>query len=201
MVLDHALHRLRARGPLLGIVPAQAVEVEVIPSLKGYALAGAAVAVLVALSAVIVQQGRLDHERADHMRTKAAHAQQLQRIAESTTKAATAAQRAQHAHQQVVAAIDTQRTQELSNALADNDSLRAAGAVRLRIAASCPRPAAAPGVPGAATSASVDTQAADLAPEAGQAVWDLRAALIAERAQLLALQDYARQCSAQGQAP
>lgn len=169
-----------------------------IPSLKGYALAGAAVMVLIALSAVVMQQGRLDAERAEHMRTKAEHAQKLQLLAEATTKAATAAQKAQQAHQQAVAAIDTQRTQELFHAMAENDSLRAAGSVRLRIAASCPRPAAAAGLPSSAPAASVDPQAADLTAEAGRAVWDLRAALIAERAQLLALQDYARQCSAQG---
>ena len=46
-----------------------------------------------------------------------------------------------------------------------------------------------------ATGASVDAQAAEVAGDAGRAVLDLRAAMITERAQLLALQDYARQCA------
>lgn len=159
-----------------------------------------ALAVAVSLGLAGVQTLRLSAERAEHMRALASHAQQLQRISEATTKAAAAAQLAQRAHQWAVASIDTQRTQELSNALAENDALRARP-VRLRIPAICPGPAASASLPGAPAASSVDAQAADLTAEAGQAVFDLRAALITERAQLLALQDYARQCSAPGDKP
>jgi prophage endopeptidase len=137
-------------------------------------------------------------ERADHADTRAAHAQQLQRIADKTTAAAGAAFLAQQAHQRAVAAIDTERTQERDHANQDNDRLRAAvrtGTVRLRIAATCPARSSDGGdVPSVPATSGVDAEAAVLTPEAGQAAVNLRAALIAERAQLLALQDYARAC-------
>jgi hypothetical protein len=138
-------------------------------------------------------------ERAAHADTRTAHAQQLQRLADKTAVAATAAQRAQQAHQQAVAAIDTQRTQEKDHALADNERRRvldAAGPGRLRIPAVCPGPGAAAGLPGTAPATGVDAPAAEIPAAVRQELWDLRAALITERAQLLALQDYARACSA-----
>lgn len=159
-----------------------------------------ALALAASLGLAGMQTVRLASERAERMRTVAAHAQQLQRIAEATTKTVAAVQLAQRAHQWAVAAIDTQRTKELNDALAENDSLRAR-TVRLRIPAICPGSSAPASLPGAATAPSMDAQAADLTAEAGQAVLDLRAALITERAQLLALQDYARQCSAPGDKP
>lgn len=139
-------------------------------------------------------------EKTAHSNTRAQHAQQLQRLAEKTAHAAAAAAIAQQAHQRAVAALDSQRTQELAHALADNETRRAADAAgpgRLRIPASCPaRPASGPDLPGAAASAGVDPPAAEIPAAFRQELWDLRAALITERAQLLALQDYAQTCAA-----
>ncbi|HEY1092279.1 MAG TPA: lysis system i-spanin subunit Rz [Burkholderiaceae bacterium] len=154
---------------------------------------------VLALGVAGVQTVRLANERAAHAGTKTTHAETLQRLATATARAATAAQRAQQAQQQAMAAIDFKHTQELSNALTENETRRAAdrpGTGRLRIAAVCPGPSAAPSVPSAATAPSVDAAAAEIAPDARQLVWDLRAALITERTQLLALQEYARACSA-----
>lgn len=158
------------------------------------------IAIAAALTLAGLQTVRLSSEESAHFRTKSAHAVQLQRIADATAKAAVAAQRAQQTYQQAVAAIDTQRTQELSHALADNDSLRAADAAgtgRLRVPATCPaRPPGPASVPSAAPAPSVDPAPADIPAAFRQELWDLRAALITERAQLLALQDYARACAA-----
>ena len=141
-------------------------------------------------------------ERAAHAGTRAAHALQLQRIADKANAAAAAAVLAQQAHQRAVAAIDTQRTQEKDHALADNERRRvldAAGPGRLRIPAVCPGSGAAAAVPGTASATGVDPEAAEIPAAVRQELWDLRAALITERAQLLALQDYARACSADRQ--
>lgn len=158
------------------------------------------IAIAAALAFAGLQTVRLSSEQSEHFRTKAAHAVQMQRLADASTAAAVAAQRAQQTYQQAISAIDTQRTQELSHALADNDFLRAAvrdGTRRLRIAAVCPaRPAGPSDLPSTPPAASVDAQAAHLTAEAERAVLDLRAALITEQAQLLALQDYARACAA-----
>jgi hypothetical protein len=166
-----------------------------------YARQAGAVLLLAALAAshwAAYRQGGAT-ERASHANTRTAYAQQLQRIADKATAVAVAAQRAQQAHQHAVAAIDTQRTQEKDHALADNERRRvldAAGPGRLRIPAVCPRPSPADGLPGAAPAAGVDAPAAEIPAAVRQELWDLRAALITERAQLLALQDYARACSA-----
>lgn len=156
---------------------------------------GVGALLVLALGAAGTQTVRLANERAAHADTRTTHAQTLQRLAGAASQAAVAAQRAQQAAQAVVAAIDQQRTQEALDALADNETRRAADAAgtgRLRIAAVCPRHAAAADLPSAATAPSVDAAAAEIAPDARQLVWDLRAALITERAQLLALQEYVR---------
>lgn len=150
---------------------------------------------VLALGVAGTQTVRLANERAAHSDTRTTHATTLQGIASATSRAATAAQRTQQAMQQAVAAIDTKHTQELSHALANNESLRAdvlAVRRRLRIAAVCPAPDRAdlprgPSAPGLADGATVE-----LSPEAGQTVLDLRADLTRDRAKLAGLQEYVR---------
>lgn len=135
-------------------------------------------------------------EQAAHAKTKQQHAEVLQRLADATSKAAIAAQKAQTAAQRVVAAIDTKHTQELANDIAENSRRRAAdlaGAQRLRIPATCPvRAVPATDLPSPTPSASVDPAPAEVPAAFRQELWDIRQALIEERAQLLALQDYVR---------
>jgi len=119
----------------------------------------------------------------------------------------------QQAAERKAADIDAQRTQEKTDALAENETLRqryaatqaanerlradvAAGTQRLRIAGSCPaNGSGSGGVPGAASATGVgNAGTVELSGEAGQAVFDLRADLIRERSALKALQDYARVC-------
>ena len=158
----------------------------------------AGVGLVLALGVAGTQTVRLANERAAHSDTRTTHATTLRRLADASARAATAATTALQAAQAVVGAIDTKRTKELTDGIEENERMRAAdrpGTGRLRISAVCPGPSAAPGVPSAAAAPGVDAPAAEIAPDARQLVWNLRAALITERAQLLALQDYARACS------
>jgi len=103
----------------------------------------------------------------------------------------------QQAAEQKVADLDAQRTQEKTDALAKNETLRRAvadGARRLRIAGTCPANGNGSGGLSQASSAAGlgDAATVELSGAAGQAVLDLRAQLVAERAALKALQDYAR---------
>lgn len=138
---------------------------------------------------------KLAGERTAHANTRTAHAQQLKAISDLATEAAQKVATAQQAWNKALAAIDSERTKEKTHALAENDRLRravAAGDRRLRIAATCP--ARGGDVPAPASAASVDAgTTVELAPEAGQAVFDLRADLIAERAALIGLQRYVRE--------
>jgi hypothetical protein len=155
---------------------------------------GLGAALMVVAAGAGVQTVRLADERTDHQATRTAHAQQLQRLAESARSVAIAANLALQAQQQAVATLDTQRTEEKHRALSDNDARRAddaAGRVRLRIPAVCPRPAAPADLPGPAPAASLDAAPAEIPAAFRQHLWDLRAALIDERAQLQAWQDYA----------
>nr|WP_186329851.1 hypothetical protein [Variovorax boronicumulans] len=98
------------------------------------------IAIAAALAAAGLQTVRLANEQADHFRTKAAHAVQLQRIADGTSQAAQAAQKAQQATQLAVASIGTIRTQEKTDAIADNSARRArdlTGSGGMRIPAVC----------------------------------------------------------------
>ena len=135
-------------------------------------------------------------EQAAHYKTKQQHAEVLRDLAERTAKAAIAAQKSQAATQAAVAALDTKRTQELTNDIADNNRRRTAdssGAQRLRIPATCPaRPVPATDLPSPAPAASVDPAPAEVPAAFRQELWDIRQALIEERAQLLALQDYVK---------
>jgi prophage endopeptidase len=83
------------------------------------------------------------------------------------------------------AALDTKHTQELNDAKADNDRLRAAVAARqqrLRLNATCPATSGAGRVADAGT--------AELTPQARQDYFALRDELALSRQMILGLQDY-----------
>jgi prophage endopeptidase len=117
-----------------------------------------------------------------------------------TTAGATQTSKAlaqQQAAEQKAADLDAKRTQEKTDALAQNETLRRAvadGARRLRIAGTCTASGnGSGGVPQASSAAGLgDAATIELSGAAGQAVFDLRAELVAERAALTALQDYVR---------
>lgn len=155
------------------------------------AIAGLGVVLALSVGANLLQRSHYHAAVAAHAETKAQHAQHLQRLADKATVAAHAAQRAKEAQQATLATIDTYHYKRLTDALADNDLLRRSSQ-RLRIAAVCPaRPAAIPDVSGTAPASGVDDgSTVELAPAAGQAVLDLRAAMISDREKLAGLQAY-----------
>jgi len=92
--------------------------------------------------------------------------------------------------------LQTQFDQETRDAEAENRKLRAdidTGARRLRIQGMCPAGAGEPANPAAA--ASGHAAAIELAPDARQAVLDLREALMRDQRALRACQAYAREIS------
>lgn len=126
-------------------------------------------------------------------RKDAAHAE---KIAEIDAAKDTAIAEAEARRQRVAAAyahLDAQHYQEMTDAQADNDRLRAdlaAGRKRLLVRAACPAPAAMP--PGAGAPGVGDAAAPELRGDAVEAYHDLRRQHAAVTAQLLWFQDAAR---------
>lgn len=100
----------------------------------------------------------------------------------------------QQTAEQAAAALDQKNTQEKDALNAENESLRrslAAGDHRLRVAGSCR--AGSSNVPSTASAPSLgDATTVELAPAAGQSVFDIRAGIIADQAALKAAQAYIR---------
>jgi len=98
----------------------------------------------------------------------------------------------QQSAEQALAVLDQKATEEKTNALAENDKLRAdvaSGARRLRIAGSCS--ASGGNVPGTTISSSLgDASTFELSPASGSTVLSIRAGIIADQAALKALQSY-----------
>lgn len=127
----------------------------------------------------------LAHELADQKANQEAQAAYLAQIEERDRKV--------HELQLALDQLDTQHTQELKHALDQNSTLRADLAVsqRMRLTGtSCPGQPAS----GQASSPSSlgDGAGVELSPATRQAVFDLRASLISDRAKLDYLQDYIR---------
>ncbi|MGY2183264.1 lysis system i-spanin subunit Rz [Pseudomonas agarici] len=138
----------------------------------------------------------------------AAYQADLTRIATAGAAQARQAMEKQQVAEQAVAAIDAKASQEKSNDLAENDLLRrlysgsqadnqqlhadiAAAQHRLRIAGTC---TGGPGGGDLSKTASAtglgDAGTVELAPDAGQAVFDIRAGIVSDQAALKALQAY-----------
>ncbi len=152
------------------------------------------VAVVAALSlAIFAQRDAASSERL-------AHAKTLQQIAEKTAAAQAAVNALIQERAVKVAALDAQVTKEKANAVKANEDRRralAAGNVRMRLAGtSCP---AAPDLPATSATARLDDGAGiTVSRETGQAVSDLRAALIVNEAQIAGLQRYVREVCMEG---
>jgi prophage endopeptidase len=101
--------------------------------------------------------------------------------------------------QAALAALDARATQEKTNALAENEKLRAAVAAgyrRLRIAGACSANSSSTGgVPQASGTAGLGyATSVELSIAAGSTVFDIRAGAIADQAALRVLQEYAKTC-------
>lgn len=116
----------------------------------------------------------------------------LARISATGAAQARQAMEKQQAAEQALAALDQKAQKEKTDALAENEKLRAdvaAGTRRLRIAGSCR--ASGVDVPSAAGAAGVDNAGTvELSPVAGSTVLAARAGIIADQAALKALQEY-----------
>jgi prophage endopeptidase len=130
-----------------------------------------------------------------------AHQSDLTTISNAANAQARESLEKQKAAEQARADLDVKATKEKTNDLAENERLRRAAddsARRLRIAGSCR--ADSGNVPGSTSTASLgDAGTVELAPTAGQTVFDIRAGIIADQAALRALQIYVRKvCRAGG---
>jgi len=128
--------------------------------------------------------------QADLARISAAGAAQARQAVEKLQRA-----------EQALADLDQKSQKEKTDALTENENLRAAvasGARRLRIAGSCR--AGGSIVPGTASTTGLGNAGAiELAPIAGRTILDIRAGIIADQAALKALQAYVMNvCRAKG---
>ena len=142
-------------------------------------------------------EARVARAEAAAERESKAHQADLAAISNAAAQQVTQALAKQQEAQQAVADLDRKHAEELTNANAENDRLRARLATggRVRVAGSCP--AATSAVPAAGTTAGptrVDNAGAvELAPAAGRNVLSIRAGIIADQAALKALQQYVRE--------
>jgi prophage endopeptidase len=141
--------------------------------------------------------GQVATAKTETANERTAHQADLATISNAAAQQVREALAKQQEAQQKVADLDRKHTEELTNANAENDRLRARLATggRVRVAGSCP--AATGAVPATGTSASAtlmdDAGAVELAPAAGRNVLDIRAGVLADQAALSALQQYVRE--------
>jgi len=138
-------------------------------------------------------------------REHTAHQADLAAISNAAARQVSRALAQQQAAQQALAALDQKSTEELKNANAENDRLRArlAAGGRVRVAGSCTGSAGPVPAASAATGPARmdDAATVELAPAAGRNVLDIRAGVLADQAALRALQRYVREvCLAGGSA-
>lgn len=124
--------------------------------------------------------------------SEANHQSDLAAISAAGAAQARRAVEKQQAAEQALAALDQKAQKEKTDAIAENEKLRAdvaAGTRRLRIAGSCR--ASGGNVPSTSSAASVDNAGTvELTGSAGRTVLDVRAGIIADQAALKALQEY-----------
>lgn len=174
----------------------------VVEQYRTWVIAGAAV-VLLAVGAGIGWSlngwrlsGQVADAKAETANERSAHQADLAAISNAAAQQVREALAKQQDAQQKVADLDRKHTEEMQNANAENNRLRARLATggRVRVAGSCP--AATTAVPAAGTTTGatrVDhAGTVELSPEAGRNVLDIRAGIIADQSALKALQQYVR---------
>jgi len=123
---------------------------------------------------------------------EAARQADIARIASAGAEQSRKALENQQRAEQALADLDQKAQKEKTDALTENDNLRAAvasGARRLRIAGSCS--AGGGNLPNSARPAGLgDAGTIELAPTAGSTVLEIRSGIIADQAALRALQSY-----------
>lgn len=141
--------------------------------------------------------GQVAEAKTETANERTAHQADLATISNAAAQQVRDALAKQQDAQQKVAGLDRRHTEELTNANAENNRLRARLATggRVRVVGSCP--AATTAVPAAGTTTGPtrvdDAGAVELAPAAGRNVLNIRAGIIADQAALKALQQYVRE--------
>lgn len=126
---------------------------------------------------------------------KRQHSDQLKAVSDQAQKDTAAALQRTKDAQAAAAELDKQKTEELANAKAENDRLRAdvaAGTRRVRIAAANLATCQLTAGRGAGGGGVGDAVQIDLTPEAGSAVLDLRESIGKDSAVIEYLQDYVK---------
>ena len=156
---------------------------------KGYVAAAGAGAIVAGLAVGIGQGWRHDAAISAMVAT---HAQVMQGYADAAAEASEKLVERQAAHQVTVAVLDAKHTEELTNANAEIDRLRAdvaAGHRRLRVNAECPAPAA--GLSAATGPTGLDDEAGPrLTGAAERDYFALRERIARSDAMIKGLQEY-----------
>lgn len=138
--------------------------------------------------------GQVADAKTETANERSAHQADLATISNAAARQVREALAKQQEAQQALAELDRKQTQELRNALDENDRLRgdvADGRRRLRLKASCPTGSGnVPGSPGAAGLADGAGPRLDAAAE--RDYWRLRDGITTARSQIAGLQQYIR---------
>lgn len=157
--------------------------------LRDYFLQGG---LIIVVGLLIVQTFRLNSTQLELSNTKLEHSRIMGEIAEKTNEAYEKLVKDLKESQVLVSQIDTQKTKELNDAVAENNRLRSAlrnGELRMRVFTNSSGPVATTAAESAATT-SVDDAATEVPPAVGQAILDVREAVIHDTKALTGLQEY-----------
>lgn len=156
--------------------------------LRDYFLQGG---LIIVVALLIVQTFRLNAAQLELSNKKLEHSQIMGEIAEKTNEAYEKLVKDLKESQALVSQIDTQKTKELNDAIAENNRLRSAlrnGELRMRVftnsGANTATASKSPSTP------SVDDATAEVSAAVGQAILDVREAIIYDTKALEGLQQY-----------
>ena len=158
--------------------------------LRDYFLQGG---LIIVVALLIVQTFRLNATQLELSNKKLEHSQIMGEIAEKTNEAYEKLVKDLKESQALVSQIDTQKTKELNDAIAENNRLRSAlrnGELRMRVFTNGGTPVATTTTAESATPTRVDDAATEVPPAVGQAILDVREAVIHDTKALEGLQQY-----------
>lgn len=156
--------------------------------LRDYFLQGG---LIIVVALLIVQTFRLNVTQLELSNKKLEHSQIMGEIAEKTNEAYEKLVKDLKESQALVSQIDTQKTKELNDAIAENNRLRSAlrnGELRMRVFTNSSSTTST--TPKSSSTSSVDDAATEVSPAVGQAILDVREAVIHDTKALEGLQQY-----------
>lgn len=157
--------------------------------LRDYFLQGG---LIIVVALLIVQTFRLNATQLELSNKKLEHSQIMGEIAEKTNEAYEKLVKDLKESQALVSQIDTQKTKELNDAVAENNRLRSAlrnGELRMRVFTNSGAPVTTTATESTAPT-RVDDATTEVPPAVGQAILDVREAVIHDTKALTGLQEY-----------